>query len=457
MQLHDLVGHHVGIWGLGREGMASAEKLMALDPSTQLTVASDTPLAKEQKLLLQQISPTATFCSGSDSLAGLSRCDVVIRSPGISLYRSELEELRQRGVQLTTATNLWFAANQGHSVIGVTGSKGKSTTSSLIAHLLSSAGRKVQLAGNIGVPLLKVEPEPDEIVVAEISSYQAADIGYTPDICVFLNLFREHTDWHLTSENYFRDKLNLASHRQDAIVVANSHDRELQARLGSDPRARWFGDSTAIHPAGSMLMDGDAAVFDCTGAALRGAHNQLNMAAALTAVKASGVAPQAVASALATFQPLPHRLQLVLEYRGLRFIDDSISTIPEATMAAFNSIEKGPIVLLVGGYDRGQSYLELARHVSHSSRLLHVICLPDTGLRMLSAMETVAGEDQTQGRDVRASFAPSLASAVTEAIAMARDDCTILLSPGAPSYGQFANFEERGNQFADLARKATQG
>ena len=183
----------------------------ALSAGVVAVIATDEPVPDAERARF----PGARFAHGADAVTALSRCDVVVRSPGISRYRDEVLELQAAGVQLTTATNLWFAEHHDEQVIGITGTKGKSTTASLVERLVTAAGAHAELAGNIGRPLLDLlHPQrPPDVWVVELSSYQAADLRFSPEVAVVVNLFREHVDWHGSEAVYYADKLNILRHR----------------------------------------------------------------------------------------------------------------------------------------------------------------------------------------------------------------------------------------------------
>ena len=442
MRSADLAGLRVALWGLGREGRAAMATLtrQAGRPA-EIVVVTDAPPSEEERAA----APAVEWLHGDAGIGRLCAADVVIRSPGISRYREDAQRVAT-STRVTTGTNLWFAEHTGDRVIAVTGSKGKSTTSSLIDHLARAAGLRTVLAGNIGVPLLGVlhpDPAPD-LWVLELSSHQTSDLEWSPSVGVLLNLYREHLDWHGSLERYFEDKLNLFAHRADVVAVLNREDQVTRERaVGLEVRHVWFCDPAGFHTDGSSLLWRGERLLEASRLQLRGRHNLANACAALTALEAAGVSARPVASALSGFRPLRHRLEPVGEAGGVSFVNDSIATIPEAAVAALDAMEGKPVVLIAGGFDRGQDFGPLVRRVCGAPDVIAVVTLPPSGARLGEALVAVAG-------------APAIVAArdLTEALRVARErsrpGSVVLLSPAAPSYGAFRDFEERGDAFRAL-------
>lgn len=439
MRVCELDGARVGLWGAGRE---AASAFRALRAPAEVVVATDAPVAASER----ERFPGARFADGPQAWRALADCDVVIRSPGISLYREDVARVVAAGARLTTATRLWFAEHAGDEVIAVTGTKGKSTTAKLVHTLLASAGARAELAGNIGRPLLDVPSAdaPPDVWVVELSSYQLADLEAAPSIAVVVNLYREHLDWHGSEERYFADKLRLVAHAR--LAVLNGRDERLLSLVPDGVERVLFGVPGGFDvepgPPARVVRDGRV-VVDLGATSLRGSHNASNVAAALTAVHATAWTPADPQAALARFDPLPHRLQTVLRDGDLSFVDDSISTTPESAVAALEALPGEPLVLLVGGQDRGQDFAPLAAAVAAHGLVRAVIGLPANGERALAA---VGGAAPTR-------MAGDLDEAVAHARALLEGGGTVLLSPAAPSYGEFRDFIERGERFRAAAQR----
>lgn len=442
MRFSELDGARVGVWGAGREARSFAAQLARRLPSARIAVvALDAEPGADVRALLD--APDARVVVGEQVVPALSDCDAVVRSPGVSIHRSELRALRESGVPVATATGLWLAERGGRGVIGITGTKGKSTTSALTAHLARAAGVQVRLAGNIGVPALDLLDQPDELAVIELSSYQIADLETGPQVAVVTNLFPEHVDWHGSDAVYRAEKLRLLALPGVEIAVVDARDPELVAAVPAGLPTRPFGvpDGWHVTPEG-VARDG-ATAAPLAALPLRGEHNALNVCAALAALEAFGIAPPPLPDALAGFVALPHRLEVVGEHGGVTWVDDSISTTPESTLAALSSFPDQDLVLIGGGQDRGQDYAQLGRALA--ARGAAVLGLPSTGARLVAAARA-AGVPAERAIEV-----PDMAAAVASTAALAGPGAAVLLSPAAPSYDTYRNFEERGDHFRALA------
>jgi UDP-N-acetylmuramoylalanine--D-glutamate ligase len=450
VRFSELDGARVGVWGAGREIRSFAAQLARRLPSAQIAVAAfDTAPTEDVREALR--APSAqVVTTGSDEVASaLSACEVVVRSPGVSIHRPEMQALREAGVPVTTATSLWLAQRGGAGVIGVTGTKGKSTTAALAFHLALAAGRTAQLAGNIGVPALDLlDEEPAEVTVLELSSYQTADLDTGPEVALVTNLFKEHTDWHGSEHAYRAEKLRLLELPGVRVCVLNARDERLAAegeRLARNRvEVRRFGapDGWDVLE-GGIALNGELLVAG-SQLPLPGAHNALNLCAALSALEALGLVPPPLPSSLEGFQPLPHRLERVAERAGVLWVNDSISTTPESALAALASFPDREIVLIGGGQDRGQDYTELGRALAEAGAT--VIGVATTGPRLLAAARD-AGAPPTRTID-----ALDMQAAVAAAGELAGAGSVVLLSPAAPSYDGYRNFEERGERFRELVR-----
>lgn len=455
MRITDLEGRRVGVWGAGREGLAAVR---ALQPGRNWGGVGEIVVHTDDPPPAGELVPDGVLrVHGEGGLAELARCDVVIRSPGVSRYRPEVGALAEAGVKLTTGTNLWFAAHSvedGGSVIAVTGTKGKSSTSALIASLVDAAGGVADLRGNIGLPLLAGLDNPaataDQVHVLELSSFQTSDLEAAPTVAVFTNLFAEHLNWHGSAEVYWRDKLRLAEKAE--FVVVNALDERLAAHFADDPRARWYGGREGWHVSGDGIARGEGEAVSLAGLspALRDAHMRLNLCAALTAIEAAGLPSPALPDALDGHVPLSHRLQdLGVDGSAVRFVNDSIATVPQAVVAGLDAIQArhpaDAIALLVGGFDRGQEYDELVERISGDTRIAAVIGLPASGGRIV---EAVGMADESPAV---LEMAADMPAAIAAARAALPDGGVVLLSPGAPSFGVYEDFEHRGRHFAECA------
>ncbi len=437
MRIADLAGQHVAVWGYGREGRAVLAALRARVPSLEPVLLCPPHEAERARSdgLASQVE------SAPPSAADLSTYDVVVKSPGISAYRPEILEARRNGTRFTSSTALWFAEHPLARVVAVTGTKGKSTTSALVAHLLRGLGRRVALAGNIGMPLLELldPPQAPEWWIVELSSFQTREATGV-EVGVITNVYEEHLDWHGDRARYVADKLALVDASRAIVVPASSE--EILHATALHPRRHVFGDERGWQPTTGALAHEGLPVFDRALLALPGPHNALNACAALAAIDALGEDARAAAPHLATFRPLPHRLQTLGTSAGFTWVDDSIATTPQATLEALHTLEGRDITLLVGGHDRGLDWRPFAYAVA--ARPPHAIVANGASAARIAAVL------REHAPDCALRVVATLAEAVATARRVTPADGVVLLSPGAPSFDQFRDYAERGRVFATL-------
>ena len=476
MRFSDLENVRVAILGTAREGQAVWRQLRHRFPDKVLSLYSESDI---DKAFSAELDPAIDVChSGPLDVVSLGHHDVLVRSAGISPYRHELQQLRTLGLRFTSACNLWFAENPDANTICISGTMGKSTTASLTAHLLEAAGLKICLCGNIGRPMLDCENLDVDWWVIELSSYQISDLAAQPDIAVLLNLSEEHLDWHHGLEHYRADKLKLAQLAVNGRIIANFSDSVLTEGLKSFDNVTWFNHPGFNHAGfnhpgfphdgfsqgGIWLADEDSVcrLPGQTGqqgqggssisqshisapASLRGAHNMQNLAAALSIVEALGLDIPQIDEVLLSFTGLPHRLQFIGEKAGIRYINDSISTTPVSVTAALQTIGNENVVLLLGGMDRGLDWSGFAESL-HGDSPYAIITMPDNGPVLFDCLRGAAVEPKGGLHTV---------SGLKEALVLAQmlvpENGCILLSPGAPSFPHFRDFEDRGNQFRKFA------
>jgi UDP-N-acetylmuramoylalanine--D-glutamate ligase len=443
VRFSELDGAKVGVWGAGREIRSFAGHLARRLPAARIAVAAfDEPPSEDIPAVLR--ARDVRVVTGAGMVAALSECDLVVRSPGVSVHRPEMRSLTDAGIPVTTSTALWLAEREGRGVVGVTGTKGKSTTAALTCHLARAAGAVAHLAGNIGVPALDLlDRPPTDLAVVELSSYQIADLDTGPEVAVITNLFREHADWHGSEEAYRADKLRILALPGVRAAVYNARDPQLASPTRDLAGTIPYGvpDGWDVTPAG-VTSAGELALA-AGDLPLPGEHNALNLCGALAALEAIGLSPPPLPDALAGFSTLPHRLETVSEAGGVLWVDDSISTTPESTLAALSSFSDREVILIAGGQDRGQEHAELARVLAGRGATL--IGVPSTGSRLLAAARTAGMPSD------RAIETTDLEAAVALARERARPGTVVLLSPAAPSYDNYRDFEERGERFRSLA------
>lgn len=448
MKIADLAGKQVALWGWGREGRAAYNALRARLPDQSLALfcseaeAADAVASNDPLLVIEHAATGER----------LGTFDVVVKSPGISPNRPDALDAASRGTRFIGGTALWFGerADANGNIANafcVTGTKGKSTTSSLLAHLLRAGGLRTALAGNIGLPLLELLDEHADAWAIELSSYQTRDVaasGARPRIAIVTNLHPEHLDWHGSEARYIADKLALVTEARPHIAVLNAADPRLAALVLADSEIRWYGDARGWHLRDDALYRADALVMDTTSLPLPGWHNRSNLCAVLTALEAFGLDAAALAAHAATFQPLPNRLQPIGTRDGILYVNDSISTTPMATLAALALYRDRPVALLVGGHDRGLPWDDFAEAMRTQAPRA-IVTMGQNGSRIRALLEPVAA----------GAFALSSAGDLADAMAQARAALpaggVVLLSPGAPSFGMYRDYVARGRHFAELA------
>lgn len=389
MKWSELLNKKIALWGMGREGQSTKNALLKHIPNVKIVEV------------------------GEENLDDLYECQVVVKSPGVSLYRPEVKKLQEIGIKITSNTNL-FMSNKPltEKIICITGTKGKSTTSSLLAHTLKTLGKTVCLGGNIGKPLLDFVDENPEFVVAETSSYQCADFIGTPELGILVALYSAHLPWHGSLEKYHADKMNMIHQAKKTIDI-----RHLNFMVKE-----------------GFFYEEEQKLFPLSSLPLFGVHNAQNACVVLQAIKELGLNTVDCERAFQTFTPLPHRLQKVAEKNGVLYINDSIATLPEPVIAALDTFQGRPITLIVGGWDGGYDYTGLNKVIQE--RKILALALPDTGLKITT---------------------PYHVTNMREAVHLAFDKTpvggVVLMSPGAPSYNQYKNFEERGADFIQIVKE----
>ena len=441
-------GGRIALWGWGREGRATYRALRSRLPGLPLTLLCHEADAGDAHALADPALQVETAPAGPL----LGDFAVVLKSPGISPYGEHAVAASATGTRFLGGTALWFGERAGPDgrVAGtacITGTKGKSTSTALLAHLLRAGGVRTALAGNIGLPLMELLDAEADAWAIELSSYQTGDVaaaGGRPEVAVVLNLFPEHLDWHGSEARYVEDKLRLVTQARPGVAVLNAADPRLSAlELPGD--VRWFGRSDGWHLRGDVVHRGEDAVFDTAALPLPGRHNRQNLCAVLTAIDALGHDAAALAPHVATFMPLPHRLQPLGRRDGLDWVDDSISTTPHASLAALDLHAGRRVALIVGGHDRGvdwQAFVDAMRvRPPHA-----IVTTGANGPRIHGLLAPLAAE----GR-FRLAASGDLAGAVAAARAALDGEGVVLLSPGAPSFGPYRDYTERGCHFAKLA------
>ncbi|RJR29777.1 UDP-N-acetylmuramoyl-L-alanine--D-glutamate ligase [Candidatus Microgenomates bacterium] len=400
MKIADLKNKKILIVGRGKEGTDALRFLKQKLPDA----------------VIKNVDQT----DGLNYLAHQADFDIAIKSPGIK------KELLQ--IPYTSATNLFFGEVRGVT-IGVTGTKGKSTTASLIAAVLQKAGKKAYLVGNIGTPMLGqllVSNSPDDYFVCELSSYQLADIDASPHISVMINLYPEHMDYHGSVDAYWQAKKNIVKFVSEKdFLIYNDRFSELQ-KLAQETKIQ-----TIAFP--------HEMPFSLQTQLLVGKHNYDNMCAAFTVCDLLKVPHAIIKAAFESFQPLPHRLEKIGTYKGIIFYDDAISTTPESTIVALETLDN-VATLFLGGQDRGYDFSALAKTISEK-KIKNIVLFPDSGANIKKAF------DAFPKAQLNILETESMHDAVAFAFKNTPQGAICLLSSASPSYSLWKNFEEKGDEF----------
>ena len=409
--LKRLRGKRILILGFGREGRSTYTFLKKYLPEAVLAVADKNPLE-------------GVTHAGEDYLQAVYDYDIVVKTPGISL-----KDFDTKGVEITSQTDL-FLSQFHNQTIGISGTKGKSTTTSLIYHLLKESGRDAILTGNIGIPCFDIMEQihEDSIIVYELSAHQLEYVHNSPRVGVLLNVFEEHLDHFGTFERYKHAKFNLLRYMgaDDYAVV---HDSLLMDTL-----------ELGVNNVTFSRMDFE---IDEEALPILGPHNLMNAKAALCACAAYGIDVQELIPHLYTFKPLEHRLESVGTFGGVTFVNDSISTIPQAAIAACQTLGRVDFLLL-GGFDRDIDYTPLADYIVEHP-VPHLLFTGKAGKRMMQLLK-----DRGVASHLVVYHNMEEAFDYLKGHSQPGDIC--LLSPAASSYDQYKNFEERGRKFKRLAQ-----
>lgn len=382
-----------------------------------------------------------TICDTDSDLTGY---DLLVRSPGV--HPNKLPE----GAQVTSVTNEFMAVCLA-PIFGVTGTKGKGTTSSLLTEMLRQSGKTVHLGGNIGVPALDLLPkiQQNDLVVLEMSSFQLMDAKKSPHVAVCLMLAPEHLDYHADEAEYWDAKGNIFAHQsaQD-VAIYNAEDKQSVTLASTSAGSQVPYDASGGTREGGYVADEaiwyqDTRICSVADVALLGRHNLQNVCAALTAAWHETQDVAAIAKATREFKGLPYRLQDIGTHNGVRYVNDSFGVQPQATIAALQTFEE-PKVIILGGVNRNISYADLAKVVSQSN-VRGVLLIGETAQIIQSELEThdVASEIVSGGME----------KVVNRAAELAQSGDVVLLSPGCPSFDMFKDYIDRGEQFTKAVKE----
>ncbi len=441
------------ILGFGKEGISTYKFIRRHFPKQKLTIAD-----RNENLVTDEFNDKhLKFVKGEKYDRNLNNYDLIFKSPGVSFNNIDYYIESER---ITSQTNL-FLEFFGQQTIGVTGTKGKSTTASLIYHILNDSHKNVYLAGNIGTPFFDIVENinKETLVVAELSAHQLEFVQASPKYAVLLNIYQEHLDHFNSFNNYQIAKLNITKFQKEGdFLVYNGDDEHIPALVKGykiDNEKCVFG--SKVHTGYHVRCSNHIIKFMNEGEIideydlidyknLPGTHNYYNIMAAIAICKRVGATHDIILKSLQTFKGLPHRIEFVGKYNGIEFYNDSISTIPEAAIAACHAL-RDVETLILGGFDRGIDYTPLVDFLKEF-KIQNIIFTGPAGKRILKLCKDNSVELgnvlETDDFEQMTDFA----------FANTPENGTVLLSPAAASYNQFKNFEERGNHFKNCIIKS---
>jgi UDP-N-acetylmuramoylalanine--D-glutamate ligase len=426
----------VAIVGFAREGRSALNYWQ--EQGAEITVCDQDPNKDVPAGVQTQLGP--------DYLKDLDRFDVIMRTAGMH-PKIILEKNPGVADKITTTVDEFMRVSPTKNIIGVTGTKGKGTTCTLITKMLEAAGKQVVLAGNFGVSPFEYLHKLDASswVVLEFSSFMLYDIRHSPHIGVCLLVLPEHLDWHGDKVDYYRSKSNMFAHQTEndvAIYFADNLDSHKIASTSPGDKIAYFDEPGAYVHDGNIMID-QTVLCKTSELQILGEHNWQNICAAVTAVWQVTQSPDAISKVLRTFTGLPHRLEFVRELDGVRYYNDSFGSDPYATMAAIEAVP-GNKVLIVGGYERMLPLEPFVIKVKEHAKDIRTMVL------IGASAERVATElKNADYTNFKLSPAKTMTEIVTEATAHAKKGDAVVLSPGFASFDMFKDFEDRGQQFKE--------
>lgn len=443
----------VAVLGLGIEGRDLVKFL--LKQAAEVTVF-DQKDEKEIDFLGIRKDRVDLVC-GEDYLSdGLFGFDLVFRSPGVYRYLPEIVEAEERGVKISSAVKLFFDLCPG-KIIGVTGTKGKGTTSTLIYKILKASGKDAYLAGNIGKPYLELLPKLNKTswIILELSSFQLMDLYKSPHIAVVLNITTDHLDWHKNIEEYIEAKTNIVKYQKENNFAVVSLDYKTTKSFTKYTKGKVFYFSKSKKVQGSYVKSGkiisstkkrDLEVGNTSDLLLRGRHNWENVTAAVCASSLVGADIEIIKKVVFSFKGLEHRLELVGEVSGVSFYNDSFSTNSQPTIAAVNSFSES-ITLILGGSDKGLDYTEMAKKIAKKKNVATVVLIGEIAIKIKRALKKA-----NYTRRILELGKSSMGKIVQTSIAQTPKGGVVLLSPASASFDMFENYKDRGNQFKNAVK-----
>ena len=446
----------VAIIGLGVRNLPLIDYLYKL--GSEITLFNNKPIEQLDKNVLDKIYEyKLKFSFGENYLNKLVGFDVIFRSPSCRPDTPQIEEEVKRGALLTSEIELVLEMCPG-TTIGVTGSDGKTTTTSLIYEILKENNYKCYLGGNIGIPLFTKlgEMKPEDFVVLELSSFQLMTMKVSPQVAVITNVTPNHLDIHKSYDEYKEAKANIFKNQTENDLLVLNYDNDITRNFAKEAIGSTVYFSSKEKLENGIIVDGET-IKDCESGLrrhilnakntkLRGIHNAENMCAAIAATKRF-VTPEVQAKAISNFAGVEHRLEFVKEIKGAKWYNDSIASSPTRTIAGLKSFDEN-IVLIAGGYDKHLDYTPIAKPIIENVGSL--ILLGQTANKIYSA---VTYELKFSDKKLPIYKVNTLEEAVEKANEISKKGDVVLFSPASASFDMFKNFAERGNKFKQIVNK----
>ncbi len=447
----------VAIIGLGISNVPLIEYLHNL--GSKIMLFNNKPIDKLDSTIIDKIYDLKLeYSFGENYLSKLNDFDVIFRSPSCRPDLPEIEKEVKRGAILTSEIELVFELCPG-TTIGVTGSDGKTTTTSLIYEILKEENLNCYLGGNIGIPLFTkiADMKPDDFIVLELSSFQLMTLNTSPDIAVITNITPNHLDVHKSYEEYIQSKANIFEYQDENNLLVLNYDNEITKEFGKSAKSKVIYFSSKQKLENGLILD-NGIIKDCDNGLrrhivntknikLRGIHNSENICAAIAATsKIASIDSQI--RAVSNFSGVNHRLEFVKEINGAKWYNDSIASSPTRTIAGLNSFDED-IVLITGGYDKHLDYKPLAQPIINN-KVSKLILLGQTSDKIYQAVtELLSVED----KKLDIFKTTSLEEAINKAKEVSKKGDVVLFSPASASFDMFKNFEERGNTFKQIVQR----
>jgi len=435
---NNLIGKKIAIIGLGVSNRPLLDYFKDID--------CEVSIFSEKDIEVDLSNYNYTVYSGSNCLDNLCGFDIIFRSPSCLPTRTEIVREKERGCYVTTEIEEVIKLSPS-KIIGITGSDGKTTTTTLIDLVLRANGYKTFLGGNIGTPLFtKIKDmTEDDVVVLELSSFQLMNMEVSPSISIITNITPNHLDIHGSYQEYINAKTNIYKN-SDGVLVING-DNEITSKLESNREIRYFSrykETNCFYTIDGKIYFNDKEVFDTSNLKIRGVHNHENICACMSALYGM-VDIEKSFEAIANFSGVEHRLEFIREINGVKWYNDSVSSSPTRTIAGLNSYDE-EIVLIAGGYDKNLDYTPIARPILDKVKVL--ILFGNTKKKIYDAVIK-----EKTNEDIDIYVCESLEEVVNKAYEMAKEKQVVLFSPASASFDMFKNFADRGIQFKDLVNK----